>query len=302
MDVKNQEQTYKKPGAGAILGGVLAGSVVQGLVSAPTQKINPKLMNEMIQISKNLTDDEFKAVAKLPEQIIESSGLKKKGIKIIRANKANEKEVAEIMAKEFDGNIITKFIPKTVKDLLGNVLGDITQSGQNAFYANMSKKLVLPEKGLELGFFHEVGHALNENMSKIGKIAFRSRALSLLALPIGFIALWKTKKAPGEKPKNAIDSTNTFIKENAGKLTFAAYLPVLIDECLASVKGNKFAKQLLKPELAKKVEKSNALGFCTYIGLALASSIGIYLGTKVKDAIAKPTPVKKQESKTEKAA
>ena len=48
---------------------------------------------------------------------------------------------------------------------------------------------------------------------------------------------------------------------------------------------------MLDPKLAKKVAKTNALGYSTYLALAALSRLGIYLGTKVKDFIAKPKPV-----------
>ncbi|MBQ2611149.1 hypothetical protein IJF81_02015, partial [bacterium] len=85
---------------------------------------------------------------------------------------------------------------------------------------------------------------MNANLSKFGKILQKCRPMALLAIPVSQIALWKTKKAPGEEPKNGLDKTTTFIKNNAGKLTFLAFLPTLLEEGLASVKGNKLAKKL----------------------------------------------------------
>lgn len=136
---------------------------------------------------------------------------------------------------------------------------------------------------------------MNANLSKIGKILQKNRALAMLSLPIALIALLKTKKAPNEEPKNKLDKITTFIKNNAGKLTFATFLPTIAEEGLATIKGNKLAKQLLDPELAKKVAKTNALGLSSYILLATLSAIGIHLGVKVKDAIAKPKIAKEQQ-------
>lgn len=166
--------------------------------------------------------------------------------------------------------------------------------GKNAFYSFNSKKIIMPEKGLSLAVFHEAGHAANQNFSTIGKMLQKCRGLSLLSLPISIIALFKTKKAPNQEPKGAIDKTTTLVKENAGKLTLATFIPLLLEEGLASIKGNNFAKKTLSPELVKKVSKTNALGFSTYLGLAAFSSLGTYLGVKVKDAIAKPKLVKQK--------
>lgn len=111
-------------------------------------------------------------------------------------------------------------------------------------------------------------------------------------MPIAAIALFKTKKAPGEKTENQIGKATNFVKNNAGKLTFLAWLPTVVEEGLATFKGNKAAKQLLDSDLAKKVAKTNALGFSTYLLSAVLSSVGIYAAKKVKDKIAAPKEIK----------
>ncbi|OGI02230.1 MAG: hypothetical protein A2Y25_04780 [Candidatus Melainabacteria bacterium GWF2_37_15] len=60
---------------------------------------------------------------------------------------------------------------------------------------------------------------------------------------------------------------------------------------MASIKGVKFAKKVLDPNLMQKLSKSNKLGLLTYITLATVASVGTALGVKIKDAIAKPKPV-----------
>ncbi|MDD3013398.1 MAG: hypothetical protein PHC34_06810 [Candidatus Gastranaerophilales bacterium] len=102
------------------------------------------------------------------------------------------------------------------------------------------------------------------------------------------ISLFKTKKAPNEKTDSTIGKTTDFIKDNVGKLTFMAFVPMLAEEAMASIKGVGFAKKVLDPSLVSKVAKTNKLAYLTYLGVALASSIGISLGVKAKDAIAKP--------------
>ena len=161
----------------------------------------------------------------------------------------------------------------------------------------------MPEYKLSLAGFHEAGHAMNANLSKVGRFLQNCRKAPLLSMPIAAIALLKTKKAPGEEPTSKTDKATTFIKENAGKLTFAAWLPVLAEEGLATLKGNKFAKQLLNPELAKKVVKTNAYGYSSYLLAAVLSGVGICAGTKVKDAIASKKEIpQKQENENVKIA
>lgn len=290
-EINNQEPIYKKPKTGTIIGGVVVGSIIQNVVAAPKNIIASQCMSEMRKLSKALTEDEFKLVEKATKETIENSGLSQKGVSIIKATAENTNEINNIMIEEMQKNIVLKFLPEKVNKFIGKIFGSIIKSGENAIYAMKANKILLPEKELSLAFFHEAGHAANANLSTVGKILQKSRMAAILAIPISLIALWKTKKAPGKEPKSGIDKTTTFIKENAGKLTFATVIPILIEEALATAKGNNFAKKLLNPELAKKVSKSNALGFTTYIGLATLSSLGVYLGVKVKDAIAKPTLV-----------
>lgn len=291
INMNTQEQEYKKPSTGAIIGGVLAGSAVNSLVCVPHKLVTPLILEKMSEISRNLSADEFSQVEKAVDDTIKNSGLADKGVSIIKATAKNADEINKIITQEIDKGVF-KFLPTKVKEFFGKIFTSQMASGKNACYTFKSKKIIMPEKELSLAFFHEAGHAANANLSKFGKALQKSRPLAILALPIAAIALLKTKKVPGEKPKNKIDKTTTFIKENAGKLTFAAFLPTIMEEGIATLKGNKFAKQLLSTDLAKKVSKTNALGFSTYLLLATLSGLGIYLGTKVKDAIAKPELVK----------
>ena len=86
----------------------------------------------------------------------------------------------------------------------------------------------------------------------------------------------------------------TFVKDHSGILAFSTFLPTIIEEGMATVKGNKLAKQFLDPDLAKKVAQSNRYGFLSYVGVAAAVGLASFVGKIVKDAIAK-TKVEKTE-------
>jgi len=289
--VNNQDQTYKKPSVGTIIGGALAGGAVSGIVQTPAKAISPQLMEHMSKLSNSISADEFKAAEKAALEVIETTGLGKKGVSIIKATAENGEEVTKIITKEMDKNL--GFLPKSIRKLYTNTVDSTVKAGKNALYAPQSKKVVMPENKLGLAVFHELGHAANHNLSKIGKVLQKSRVLGLAVAPISLIALWKTKKAPGEEPKNTVDKVTTFVKENAGKLTFAAFIPTLLEEGLATIKGNGYAKKLLDPSIAKKVAKCNGLGFISYLAMATFAGLGVFAGVKVKDAIAKSKSVEK---------
>lgn len=286
-EIRKQEQTYKKPSTGSVIGGFVAGTVVSTLATVPSTAASIKIINKMAQIS-TLSDDEFNSVTKTIDKILKDSKLAEKGVEVLRFKSTPPKNLWE--------NIL---------GLLNPIAG--TQQGRNAFFTynnvvNIITKEVLipkniiglPEREFSLPAFHEIGHAANNHLSKIGKALQKSRALSMVYLPfaISMIALSKIKKSPEQKPKGTMDKTTTFIENNAGKLTFLATLPMLIEEGMASIKGIKFAEKAgLPKELLAKVIKANKIAYLTYLGTALAASIGIYLGVKVKNAIAKPQPV-----------
>lgn len=286
VNMNSQEQYYQNPSTKAIIGGVITGGIAEELCGASHHILSPMIMKEMSKTSNSISNDEFIKVNSAMTKALADTGLEAKGVNIIRATKDNSEKISQILEKEISGNPLSKWIPKPIKKFLGTIIGKTLQAGENACYIFNSKKIIMPEKELSLAFFHEAGHALNANCSKIGKALQQCRLSMVLAAPISLIALCKTKKAPGEKPKNTTDKVTTFIKNNAGKLAFVACIPVLIEEGLASIKGQKLAKKLLSPELAKKVAKCNLLGFSTYLLTAICCSLGVYLGVKVKDSIA----------------
>jgi len=291
MNVSQQETQYKKPGVGAIIGGTIAGGLVQNTVTGMQQGIGLAAMQNMRKIASNLTADEFKQIAQATKDVMNTSGLKEAGVSILKANAKNNMQIKKTILKELNGGLLSKNFPKKLKHLLANQIKAQTDLGVNAFFAPLSKKIVMPDKSLGLAFFHEAGHAINANLSKFGKVLQKCRPLAALAIPIALIGLCKTKKAPNEEPKGIIDKVTTFIKNNAGKLTFASFMPIVLEEGLASIHAQKMAKSLLSPELAKKVAKTNAWGFATYAGLAVLAGLGSWLGVKVKDAIASPKPI-----------
>ena len=63
------------------------------------------------------------------------------------------------------------------------------------------------------------------------------------------------------------------------------FAPAVIEEAMATQKGNKLAKKLLSPELFKKVKHVNNLGFITYLMAPIAIGVGTFLGVKAKDKI-----------------
>jgi len=82
MNVSQQETQYKKPGVGAIIGGTIAGGLVQNTVTGMQQGIGLAAMQNMRKIASNLTADEFKQIAQATKDVMNTSGLKEAGVSI----------------------------------------------------------------------------------------------------------------------------------------------------------------------------------------------------------------------------
>lgn len=272
-------------------GAVLAGSAAATAVVIPQQIGAAKCIEKMIKTGAGLTCDEVKIIHDAGDSLLKSTGLAEKGVeKIIGIPDSMRKEFHKALSKMsgFWRNIIEKVHPFV--QIEHGINACFVRPLSSPKYKEISNKIILPPgDNLVLSQFHEIGHAMNYNLSKAGKFLQKMRLPALIAVPvIALIALAKHKKAEGEKPEGFFDKATTFIKNHAGKLTFAAFMPIVAEEALASFKGEKLAKTLLSPELMQKVKLTNKFGLLTYAGLAVASAIGIALGVKVKDAIAQP--------------
>ena len=126
---------------------------------------------------------------------------------------------------------------------------------------------------------------MNKNLSKCANMLGKFRLMPILGGLMVTLSLLKDKKRDDEKPLGFFDKTAIFIKNNVGKLVFASYIPMLAEEGLASIRGQKVAKKLLSPDVYKNVVKGNALGFSTYLLVAISASLGATFATKVRDKI-----------------
>ena len=168
--------------------------------------------------------------------------------------------------------------------------------GMNSAYFPKANKILVSEQTLSPSVFHEIGHALNNNFSKVGKVLQKMRPAALIAVPIISLLALTTKRRVEDKPKDRkINNGLDFIKRNAGQLTLLAFAPVLIEESMATIKGNKLAKNLLAdaPKLLKKVKIGNALGLASYTLAAVGSAFALKAGIKAKDNIQHKYELKK---------
>lgn len=171
--------------------------------------------------------------------------------------------------------------------------------GRNAGYIPIVNTLIIPYKKLQGAIFHEMGHAMNKNFNPALKtLQYLRPILTYSTLAIGAIGICtSTKQPPEDGELSKKDKFKNFMHNNAGKLAFATSIPILLEEFIATAKGNKLAAKVMPENLAKAVKKTNMYGGLCYLSSAIIGAIGIRTGVKLKDYL-----VAKKHSKTDKNA
>lgn len=165
---------------------------------------------------------------------------------------------------------------------LGNSLEEVAK-GQNAFYiddlhldnsrisAGVKPKIAVAPESKPSLILHELGHAGNAK-NFFTKFLQKSRKYAGFAPTALLLAngLFATRQ----------DGKKNFVERNAGILGFAAFLPTIVEEGMASLKGINAAKAKatllnIKPEQLNILKRNYALALCTYIiaglGLGIAA-------------------------------
>lgn len=277
----SQYQKYQKPWELKESVGVAAGLGATTAAQYLSLPVGMWAIEKMQKLGKSCSEADVVEIRKGMEKALDISGMKAKGVAIIDyAGTPIKNEKLSIFGR----------VKQTILDQV-KIKAAISE-GRNAGYSSTANKVMINTEKFGPAGFHEIGHAINFNNSKFWRALQKYRLFAqYVALSIAGVAILKRKKADGEKPTGFFDRTTTFIKNNAGKLAFGAMVPMLAEEVMASVRGNKLAKSLLSPELAKKVIKMNGLGALGYVGAAAALGLAATLGSKVRDKIASPKPV-----------
>ena len=273
---EKSSKTNIKAAALGTIGGLAGGSIAQNVcalsaagVVAATSKLG------------NLPQDTIDIIHAASEKALELGEVKNKGVSIEWLKQSGKKL-----------NLFEKF------KIISNParIQEAIQEGLNAGYAR-NNKIYMPENKVSFLAFHEIGHSINFNNSKFwkGMQKLRMPALALASLPMIYGAISKESKAEDGKELNKKQKINNFIRNNAGKLSFATMLPVLAEEGMATIRGQKLANQLLPKNIARKVLKGNAVAYTSYLITALGFAAAAYTAVKVKDAFVNKRDVQKVE-------
>lgn len=284
-----REQHNPKNSGSAIWAGLIAQGAVATTLSS---MIGKPIITNMHKVSDSFSAQEKSQVKKAIYDMLEKTKLKEKGVTIteIPRVKMDFKNVGEQLNWKVSMGPILQIMG-------GNNAGFFNKVKKEGplFYVNnkvfslKNNSVWLPEGKLLPCGFHELGHAMNYNFSKIGKFLQKSRGLGIiLASAIGLYSIFTTSTPKhSDKELTTGEKTKNFIRENAGKLSFLAFAPMLIEEGMATLKGQKWANKLLDKNLAKQVFKGNKIAYLSYLGTAIATSVATWAGVKIKDHLNK---------------
>lgn len=286
----NDGSQYKKPGIIKSAAGIFAGTTLSAVIAAPLIVSTNKLLNKVSEINLNTIDDMPK-VAKSLQEALSISGMDKKDVKII--NTANMQYIKGRNLKKIEKHLKKFISKKQIQALEEATFPELAAiKGKNAFFVPIKNEIMINTNNSGLLGFHEIGHAINLHASKFWRTIQKLRnPFMIIASLSATIAIYKRKKAEGEKPKGIFHKTTTFIKNNVGKITTLSFLPIIAEELKATARGNKLAKQLLSPELYKKVVKANGYGASTYIFQGIIAGLVAFLANSIKDFIASPQKI-----------
>ncbi len=322
---RNQTQTKQQKTKKNILGGALAigaGGIAKNITS---KAFSPMLLKGITKYSDGLTQDELaianKGVVKVFEEI---TNLAKKGVKLNDYQSYPKTALQTFDEKKFEqlANLVQQCIDNKDKkaakqhfremfktsfdfastNAIRDTIGHSTKEGKNAFFVgkipNFLKQafenigfkpnsINVNLKKLPLAAFHEMGHAYNFNNSTFWKSIAKMRQISAFAPLIALIpAFTKDIKAQDGKELTAKEKSHNAIRKFAPLAAAATYIPTLMEEGKATLRGNKWAKEVFKdtPNLIKKVAKSNTWGMASYTLGAIGVALMGFIAKKVKDA------------------
>lgn len=281
---KNLKNTIKGNLAGLGIGLAIPAYTLYDSV----KKMSASDAKEMAEAMQTLMPeaDTLERTKQVAEKIIEETGLKAKGVKVNFIDNTPESlnHLKEVIATEASQN-------HAFGRRMGSNYFETFKHGANAAYFSKANEVVVNSKNLYTSVYHEIGHSMNRNGNWVTKGLQKMRNLtpfgvSVIApfvLAVGL--LHKVDKTKPQEQKGAVEKTLDFVSENAGKLTFATYVPMLAEEGLASIRGLKQASKHLPKDVVNKIGWNYLKAWGTYGAVAVGVAGGITLAIKVADKI-----------------
>lgn len=239
------------------------------------------------QIGNDLFEQRFKSMGFTLVDVAKPENMNYGRDRLQRYNKAFDNSIAQ--SKNFIQRAYRKYWKNFyMRELEG--LNYATEKGLNAYFDRGTKSFVVNMDKKAVSLFHEMGHGLDfldPNISQIMKAYKNPKYHKFSLLGILAISLLTNKKSKQEieESNNPLVGVGQFVKNNGGILAMLALAPAVMEECLASVKGQKLAKSVVPKELLSRVTKNHWHSALGYITWGLSAGLAIYSANLVRDKI-----------------
>lgn len=278
MTLKYDKNDYFN-GAVGITAGYATYKYVPKWVTKPCRKILKDIKN----IPHETNDTYWNAA----QRAFTDNGLDKKGIKVVDFNEKNLETTLNNLLKKAGltngGNKLEKYLKKRRANKLKKHL-DAAAAGNNACYVPLTKEVLVNKEKMSFATFHELGHSINHTSHGFKNFLAKIRGKFALAIPatlaIGLIERPNKSNTDGHK-----QTAGEFIKKHCGLIAGLCMVPVVAEEGLASLNGQKMAKNVLDNKSYKKLVNLNTKAFSTYVLSAVVVGLCTQLAVFVKDKI-----------------
>ena len=275
----NKFRNFAIGATGAVVGYEAEPYIKRGLLYPVRKKIGSEI--------KTIQGSGFKPYI---EKALKQNGLENK-LNIIDLNANNAEAVKKQLGlTNIKFNTTSKIIYHLMR-LPNNITNSFnrTVNGTNAFFSHKHNAVVCNFNKFGAPIFHEIGHKLN-SQSKNFFVKTLSKIRNPLAVfgtvGVSMVAMLTDPKNKRKDPEKDLDKVDNFIKDNCGLVAIAMMSPLTVEEIIASIKGGKIAKETgLTGDLLKKVQKAHKISMASYITGALATGLGVYLASKLRDYI-----------------
>ncbi|MBR6298159.1 MAG: hypothetical protein IKR34_02825 [Candidatus Gastranaerophilales bacterium] len=280
-----------------------------------------------MRASSKISDEDSVILNEAVKKGLEDTGLAKKGVRVFKFEEAplpNPKKIIDFIKTnkgkmfpelvEYISNIYTQkdqaaidamkiqntpsgnmkgFVEAIQEEQIKLIVAPQFKFGLNACYLPHSKSIITPDKHRQTSVFHEMGHALNANGGAILKNLQKMRMVGfeLFSVILLVSLLNKRKTTDSQKSDDTVIQRGAdFVKRNAKKLTILSFAPMVLEEGIATIRGEGIARNLLKQgkitkSMFAKTKIGNLLGLSTYVLGALAFGMLIDKKVKTKDKI-----------------
>lgn len=251
--------------------------------------VTDALLKKMGKITSSVSASELEKFEKSFDKAFLKSKLGEFGVSVFKCNELinDALKIKDNINKKNNSNDMKKLF-----DYFNTVMSFMEKG--NSCYTFFDKTIYV-SKNTRLSLFHEMGHAYNHNKTVFAKFLQKKRGLyQKVLMPVSIAALLlsfpKSNKNAKESKENnltlkwILKAKDIFVKISP-LIVFASFLPEIIEEGMASLKGQEFAKNVLDKNMFNKVKYTNLLGFLSYLFIGSFAAGVLWAALKIKNHI-----------------